>query len=219
MKIEYLPNREVTLVYCCPPPGQYGLEATPGRISLWDHCREQFAAKFDEKVEGFYFSHRQSEAPRVIHFLRKFERILKSSGFAKNLTYTQFAKTPNEFILYVQPSMFWRECYFRRSLYTILLRCGLNYDIKGDNFDEALFDVHYKESNYLAETRSAVIRFMFGFTHYNGFPPVTVGTTVIKHGWHQEFHRLDDAAVRQRLVLPPGLKKRPNPVAVESLWS
>jgi len=218
MKIEFLPDRNITLVYCSPPIGNFGLEHFDGHITVWDHCREQFAVKYTEKIAGFYMSHNQGVGNNIARFLTKFERIVKTSGRYKNMKYSKFAKTNNPLIIYIEPSDFWRNCYFKRSLLTILVRCGMNYDFKKDNFDDALFSVDYKESTYLKETKPAVLRFMFGFTHYNGVVPPFLETTVLKHGWREEFQKLDETAIRNRLILPPGIKKQPNIVGAESLW-
>lgn len=218
MTVNFQPTRQLSMVYCCPPTGNFAIEELPGRIKLWDHCREQFAVKFDDKVSGFYFSHPDGREQNVAEFIRKFEKIVKSSFRGHNFKYTQFARTSSKTILYLQPSTFWRDCYFKRSLLTILVRCGLNYEIVADNFDDSLFSPHFKENAYLIDTKPAVLRFMFGFTHYTGIAPAIYQTTVLKHGWREEFCKLDDRTIRQRLVLPPGIKKKGNLVGTETLW-
>ena len=218
MNLSFLPTRQLTLIYCCPPSGNFALEASPGRITLWDNCREQFAAKYDEKSEGFYFSHPEGRDGNLAAFIRKFEKVIKSSYKGHNFKYSQFARTSSKNIFYIKPSDFWRDCYFKRSLLTILVRCGLNYEPVADNFDDALFSPHFKESAYLIDTKPAVLRFLFGFTHYTGISPAIYQTTVLKHGWREEFHKLDERTIRERLILPPGVKKLTNMVGVDSLW-
>jgi hypothetical protein len=178
MNLSFLPTRQLTLIYCCPPSGNYALESAPGRITLWDNCREQFAVKFDEKVQGFYFSHPENREKNIAAFIRKFEKVIKASYAGHNFRYTQFACTSSKTILYIQPSAFWKDCYFKRSLFTILVRCGFNYEPVADNFDDALFSTCFKESAYLIETKPAVLRFLFGFTHYTGISPALFQTTV-----------------------------------------
>lgn len=197
-----------------PPEGNYAIEPTDAEKPLhWDHCREQFAAKFtDASRPGFFFSHPDSKGVDIANFLTKFEHIT----FVEPVS--SFAHTNRENILWVQVAPFWMPCLIKRSLLTILLRCGINYDSKKDNFDDALFG-EYKESCYLKETRSAVLRFMFGFTEFSGRVPVeTFQSSIIKYGWREEFHKVDDVGVRRRLILPTDKSKESNIVGAESLW-
>ena len=60
-----LPMRTATFTYCNPAVGSFGLEKEEGKMNHWDHCREQFAAKFDEKTTGFYFSHKVDKIGRA----------------------------------------------------------------------------------------------------------------------------------------------------------
>jgi len=214
-----LPYREITMTYCNPPAGAFAIEKDTNRLVNWDHCREQFAVRFLEKTEGFYFCHKICEAESVAYFINKFENILSTSESCIGMEKTQFAHTNQEKVIYVQPSVFWRDCFFKRSLFTILIRCSQNYSEKKDNFDEALFSPNYKESTYTFETKPAVLRFMFGFTKYTGIPPVVENATVIKHGWKEEFYKLDETEIKSRLVLPDGVRKKGNIVGSDSLWT
>jgi len=213
-----LPCREITMTYCNPPSGGFAIEKEANRLVNWDHCREQFAVRFLEKTEGFYFCHKACEADSVTCFLNKFENILSTSEGCDLMEKTQFAHTNQEKVLYVKPSSFWKDCFFKRSLFTILARCSQNYLPHKDNFDEALFSPNFKESTYTYETKPAVLRFMFGFTKYTGISPVTAESTVVKHGWKEEFYKLDESEIRNRLVLPDGVKKKCNIVGSDSLW-
>ena len=214
-----LPTREIFLTYCNPPVGGFALEKEPGKITNWDHCREQFAVRFLETTEGFYFNHKVFKTDDVISFMNKFENIIEKSETYYGVVKTEYALTNHEHIIYVKPSDFWKDCYYKRSLYTLLLRCGQNYCLKDDNFDDALFGPQHKESNYLIETKPAVLRFMFGFTKYTGICPVIGESTVLKHGWKEEFYKLDDLQIKSRLVLPDNVKKHVNIVGADSLWA
>jgi hypothetical protein len=196
--------------YVLPQPCNYALDVDPPKNIHWDYCREQFAAKFNEFTSGFYFSHPKGKSYDVVNFFHKFETIV---GISEMSTY---AKTDKESILWVVPSEFWKDCQMKRSLMTIIIRCGINYDSSKDNFDDALFG-DYKESVYVKETRSAILRFMFGFTKFTGMlaPPTS---TVIKHGWREEFQKLDDSVIRRRLILPEGNSKELNVVGIDALW-
>jgi hypothetical protein len=82
-----------------------------------------------------------------------------------------------------------------------------------------LFSSKFKECSYIIETKIAVTRFLFGFTKYTGITPVVGGTSVIKHGWREEFSKLDEPTTRKRLVLPDGIARSTNIVGAESLWT
>ena len=213
-----LPLREISLVYSNTPLGGYALEKE-GKLQHWDHCREQFAVRFDEKVEGFYFNHKPDTAEAIAQFIKKFELILQKSDKCQIPFFTEFAYTSKPNIIYIQLSDFWKDCFFKRSLFTLLVRCGQNYTRKPDNFDEALFGCNFKESTYLLETKNAVMRFMFGYTKYTGISPVIGQGTVIKHGWKEEFYKLTVDEIRNRLVLPDGASKTISLVGNDSLWS
>jgi hypothetical protein len=60
---------------------------------------------------------------------------------------------------------------------------------------------------------------MFGFTQFTGKSNVNPNSTVIKHGWREEFLRLDDFAVRRRLVLPKDVNREMSIVGIETLWN
>jgi hypothetical protein len=61
----------------------------------------------------------------------------------------------------------------KRSLFTILLRCGQNYDFVRGNFEEALNSVSYARN-----TQYAVKRFLEGNTKYTGN----------MRGWNLQFY-------------------------------
>jgi hypothetical protein len=215
----FLPTKDITLIYCSPPVGSFAVEKEKNKLTQWDHCREQFAAKFDDKIVGFYFSHKAEKAEDIVAFLHKFEKIIQKSNAYPKLKFSDFGLTSVPHILYIEPSNFWKDCFFKRSLFTLVLRCGQNYSIKDDNFDDALFGYQHKESNLMIETKPAVMRFMFGFTKYTGITPVLGQANIIKHGWKEEFHKLDESEIKNRLVLPDGVKKPSNIVGSESIWN
>jgi hypothetical protein len=217
-KCNFLETKKIILNYAAPPCGSFGLEIEDGRIVHWDYCREQFAVRFLENTKCFYFCGKQQKMIDVIHFLHKFEIILSKSNHFEKFKFSSYAQTSYNNIIYIQPSSFWKDCYFKRSLYTLLIRCGLNYFRHNDNFDDALFGVNYKESTFLIETRIAVLRFMFGFTKYTGICPVLFNITVIKHGWKEEFYKLKEQEIKQLLVIPDGCKKTINIVGNDTLW-
>lgn len=207
------PKKELKQYNGTPPHGNFALELTDlTKPFHWDHCREQFAAKFVD-APGFYFSHPEHKGRDVANFLSKFEYIVGIQPVSS------FAETNKDVVLWVNVSPFWIPCWTKRSLLTILLRCGMNYNSNNDNFDDALFG-DYKENIYARETRSAILRFMFGFTKFVGQKPADVfQSSVVKHGWREEFQKLDDSVVRRRLVMPDGFPKETSIVGLESLWT
>lgn len=218
MKARFGEIKEFKTCYGAPPVGNYALETGDDKNVKWDHCREQFAAKFNELTPGFFFSHPSGKGQDIAEFVTKFEAIT-FSRMRKPHDYSSFSKTTKETILWVAPTPFWLNCLMKRSLLTIILRCGINYVADTDNFDDALFG-DYKESVYAKETRSATLRFMFGFTNFTGSPQ-NVGSysSVVKHGWREEFQKLDDCTIRRRLALPDGEVREASIIGVESLWT
>ena len=211
MKAKFIDTKKINC-HVIPPVGNYALEVNSPKDVHWDHCREQFAAKFNELTSGFYFSHLK-KAESIGEFVSKFELIV---GVCEP---SVFANTEKENVMWIQPSGFWKDCQMKRSLLTILIRCGLNYDIETDNFDDALFG-EYKESLYIRETRSAMLRFMFGFTQFTGIVnPISPSTSLVKHGWREEFMKLDDSTIRRKLILPEGKAKEISIIGVEALWT
>lgn len=209
MNASFGPTKELKQFYSNPPPGHFALEPDPSKTIHWDHCREQFAAKFNEKTEGFYFSHPENKGENVANFLIKFEDIIELEVFST------FSKTNKDTILWIDIAPFWLNCFMKRSLLTILLRCGINYD---SDFDEALFGTQFKESIYTIETKPAIMRFMFGFTKFTGQEVSGAFQSVIKHGWKEEFQKLDNFTIRNKLV-SPNKEKETTFLVIDSLWT
>jgi hypothetical protein len=218
MKAIFGIEKDLKQYYGSPPIGNYALESPdPAKNVHWDHCREQFAAKFSETIPGFFFSHADNKGEDVANFITKFEKIVGLGTDAK--PFSVFSKTNRDNILWIEVANFWRPCLMKRSLLSMLMRCGLNYISAEDNFDDALFG-DFKESIYVRETKSAILRFMFGFTKFTGQRPVDAfQTSMIKHGWREEFLKIDDLTVRRRLVLPDDVPKEVTIVGLESLWN
>lgn len=206
--------------YGSPPPGNFAVEPEPPREIHWDHCREQFAVHYTQHTQGFYFSHPPEKGEDVASFLVKCERILGIEELKTPFSQSVFGKTGKQTVIWVEASRFWSCCPMRRSLITVFLRCGMNYSEEQDNFDEALFSEQFhKDNQYTRETRSATLRFLFGFTRYTGnFPPVGTYTSVLKFGWHEEFSKMDDFTVRKRLVLPEDEAPAPSLIGMVEPW-
>jgi hypothetical protein len=213
MRAKFGSTKDFKQAYSLPPVGNFALEVEPPKTPHWDHCREQFASKFNESISGFFYSIHPNTAEDVAEFLAKCEEVI-------GLTETSlFAKTEKPTILWVVPSSFWVGCDMKRSFLTMMLRCGLNFDAKKDNFDEALFSETFKENKWARETRAATLRFLFGFTSYQGPPRDTTTYMSSKHGWHEEFSKLDNLSIRKKLALPEGEVRETTVIGVESLWA
>lgn len=200
MQIKFLPNKTLNLTYNCPPIGYFACDHDSSKPIIWDHCREQFLGKMSANMIGFYFSHHEQKSDHVAFFINKFEKILKLS--CENISFSNFRKTYIDNIIWIEPSLFWLECLFKRSLLTLLLRCSLNFDTTKCNFEDCLFG-EYPECKLAKDTKNALIRFMFGFTTYKGMLPhfcANGSSTLIRHGWHSEFANADISNVKNKLV-------------------
>jgi hypothetical protein len=111
------------------------------------------------------------------NFLNKTEKIL-------DLNCSKFSKTSRTDILWIEPIDFWLSCPIRRSLLTLLLRCGMVYD---GNYEEALFS-----QDYAFQTKLAIERFLFGFTKYVDHSD--------RLGWANTFRGKKEKEVKIRLV-------------------
>jgi hypothetical protein len=175
----------------------------------WRKCREQFAKIFTENTEGFFFSHPNACGENVAAFLVKTEDVLGASH--KTLPRSKFSKTNMPYALWVSPSDFWKECPMRRSLLTILLRCGFEYRQDLDNYEEALFsDVYAKE------TQNAVKRFLFGYTRFINGSGIYVTD---RHGWRESFINKMTDDIRVKLVRPNNSTIEPTLIGLGTIWN
>lgn len=154
----------------------------------FEKCRELFASKFFLSTKGFYFKHKGGGSKNVATFISKTESVLKIRKPSK------FSETNRNSILWFEPCYFWRSCRMRRSLLTILLRAGIQYDTERDNYEEALFS-----EPYIIPTKKAVMRFMFGFTKYVG-PHFNTVSMLDTKGWRSVFSKLKEEEIRCYLV-------------------
>ena len=167
-----------------PKVGQYSVRHEP---LDWIGCRERIAALFTESTPGIFFSHEPDQGNRIAKFFLKTENILDLSNK------TVFQKTNYNYVLWCSPTPFWLSCGVRRSLLTILLRQGLRYNPNEDNYEEALFRQDAITKDYAKNTRNAILRFLFGFTKYNG-------KTSYAPGWTSLFQYATEKQVREALV-------------------
>lgn len=203
MQVEFLDKRIFVSVNVEAQPGHFALEDTPLK---WENCRERFHKAFIETTDGFYFKHHPGQSCNVASFILKTESILNESIFSR------FAETNRDTIMWIEPSKFWKCCQMRRSLLTILLRCGMLYELDKDNYEEALF-----KQEFIVPTKRAVMRFLYGFTKYFG-PDLTTNTTVQISGWKAIFEAKNEADIKQMLVWPTDNPYTPSIELTSSLW-
>lgn len=169
----------------------------------WQKCRETFYDKFTPEMIGFFFSHDPApEVPDNIYaFILKTEALLRIGG--ATIEPTVFSHTNRNYAIWVQPSSFWKECRFRRSLFTILLRCGARY--YGDNYEQALYS-----NKYIIDTCAAVKRFLFGF--------IQINDKIETKGWVNTFTNKSTEEVKILLTKPQVIDEA-NFYGVGSIWS
>lgn len=172
--------------------GSYALDSEP---LIFENCRERFAVHFTEKTEGFFYKHAEDHGQNIAAFIQKTELILETDAISK------FSSTNRSTILWVSPSVFWKECYMRRSIFTILLRAAEAYNRDIDNYEDALFS-----HKYIDATRIAVTRFLYGFTSYTGAKCLPNSTeTVIRSGWLSTFINKKQNEVKKLLTSSSGI--------------
>lgn len=172
--------------------GSFSLESPFGL----EKCRERFASLFTADVKGMYMLCGDIERiHNVMCFLTKCELVLET-------TPSTFAYANRSHILFIAPASFWMDCVLKRSLLTIILRCGIKYQREEDNFEEALF-----EHEHVKNTKNAVIRFMYGHTRYVGVPiKESVHSTIHSKGWVKNFRDSTVDFARENLVLPDNIE-------------
>lgn len=211
-------NKSFKPIYGLPPVGSFALQPLRGKPIFWEHCRENFGLKFLENTKGFFFSHPENKAEDIANFLIKLEYIIQLNFVDDNVVFSTFRKTCRNNVVWIEPSEFWRSCKMKRSLLTILVRCGMNYFSDFDNFDDALFG-NYKENIYIKETKVAFLRFMFGFTDWNSKEHHKLDREDERHGWREEFLNLDCRRARTRLLPSNHNANCANMVGLDTLWS
>jgi len=181
-----------------PNPGQFAVEPPLGRALDWIACRDRFTCYFTEDTEGFYFSHLPKDSEKISAFIFKTEVVL-------TVPHSEFGDTNRDYITWITPSSFWKENFIRRSLLTLLLRAGAAYDPKTDNYELALYS-----NKWLQESKSAVMRFLFGFTEFTSASPTW------NMGWWATFHDRSIEEVRRSLISQKN--SEPSLIGQGSLW-
>lgn len=196
---------QVPTLYAPGGPGQFATDPDHDSDSTsfyWDKCREQFAKKFKSTTPGFFYSLEFGKITNGCLFIRHVEEFLKLD------TKSTFFKTHRENVVYINVSNFWKSCYMRRSLYTLVCRLGIDYDKKswekyllGDVPSTGKSDI---DNNYdmARKTKNAIIRFLLGFRKYVGnLDHIKYEYFPEKHGWVIEFAGKSNDYIKSVLVL------------------
>jgi hypothetical protein len=131
----------------------------------WLRCREYFQDE-SQGIRRFLFCHKPNKSKHIAAFMHGVE------GRLGLFTRSVVGPTQRHNISWIRSSPWWTSTSMKRSLFTILLRCGQNYHPKIDDFDDALFS-----DLYTKHTEFAVRRFMDGYTKYTGQ----------RRGWYNQF--------------------------------
>jgi len=172
------------------------------RVDEWLSCREKFHDA-SHGIRRMIFRHRRNTGTlnigyNIACFIGKVEDRLQIEPRSR------FGPTQRNTIVWIEASPWWTTSSLKRSLFTILIRAGQNYNPFSDNFEKALFgNEFHKDNEYASDTRYAVERFLKGNTHYTG-------TT---RGWYTAFRyrSLDDERrptkerIRELLVKSPSI--------------
>jgi len=206
MSIIFSSRKQVSEVKREKRLGSFSIASDP---LTWVGCRDHFLTVFHAETPGFFFTVPTGEHERVPAFVLRTEEILDIQG--KGFPSSRFALTNRSYVLWIDPSMFWRESEMKRSFFSALVRAGLEYLPEYNNYEEALY-----KKRYFRETKSATIRFLFGHTEFTSSGHVP--RTASRRGWHNTFSREDDRVVRKKLVTPEDEEKRTSLIGAGSLW-
>lgn len=173
----------------------------------WVKCREQFAGSFTDKLTEFFFSHPIGAGIHVAAFISKTEDIMSLSVPMPQRS--EFCLTNRPYALWVSPSPFWRNCPIRRSLFTILLRCGFEYREAENNYEDALYS-----DPYIKDTKLAVHRFLFGYTQF-----VNRDNLPVNSGWRDFFRNQNREMVIKCLDLGEKIKFERSMLGLGTIWN
>lgn len=179
-------------------------------VFYWDNCREIFAKSFHENTLGFFYVTGEKHKDSIINFVNESEKILEIKDN------TKFIKTNKSGIILVIPSAFWKDCFMKRSLFTLLCRVGFFHQ---RSWETTIFCDKYEtldkkiDSNKedIINTKEAIKRFFIGYTRFIGMASNPPEYGPWKYGWVQEFYKREFFEIREKLV-----KKTPE--AIDSIY-
>jgi hypothetical protein len=127
------------------------------RTSEWYFCRESFHIHFNDhnKRPKQFLLFVDDNGEAVERFIKKAEKRLHVDVPTEILGFKNCRN-----VVCVRFSPWWKQNEARWQLFTILLRCGLDYH---GHFNNALWN---SADGYTEQTREAVERFFDGYTHF-----------------------------------------------------
>lgn len=177
--------------YQTPTVGSFALNKKNFR---WITCKEQFLAIFNKEndLKGFYYCCGENNSTKLNEFIVRIENILNLKNKSK------FLPTNKKSVVWIEPCLFWKTHLLKFSLFLILLKNSLNYEVEKDNLEECLFG-EFSESFYTKQTKNSVMRFMFGFTEPCLEQNTEQNLNLIRNGWFESFKNLSKIKVRSLL--------------------
>lgn len=167
----------------------------------WQTCREIFAKSFNSCSDAFYFSCSPKNQQSIISFIKLCENILDIKEK------TKVYQTTNEYVILFYPDNFWKDCYVKRSLYTLLLRMGF-YHQPSFSWEETMFGEYKGDFNTkisankadVQKTKTAIERFFLGFTYFVGTIRRQPEYGPWKYGWVEEFQNRNKFEIKKLLI-------------------
>lgn len=173
----------------------------PEAFLSWHNCREVFAKAFNNSTDGLFLSVTKYDQNHVINFLNICEDILQIDSPTKVFL------TTNESILLFIVSDFWKSCYVKRSLFTLLLRMAFFHDI-GNSWEKTMFSSKKPNDNKkivsnqhdVIKTEFAIKRFFLGYTEFIGQIRSQPEYGPWKYGWVEEFQDRTKSEIKRLLI-------------------
>jgi hypothetical protein len=205
MSILFAASKQVSEVRRENGVGRFSISSTP---LSWIRCRDHFLNTFRADTPGIFMTICPDQLENVPSFVLKTEEILdiQSRGFMSS----RFAKTNRSYVIWIDPSLFWRASEVKRSFFSALLRAGLEYIPEKNNYEEALY-----KKEYFRRTKAATVRFLFG--HTESLPDQSVSSPRFR-GWVSAFSKLDEQVVRKKLHSPDNCNGNTSLIGAGSLW-
>lgn len=161
--------------------GSFGYIKKSGLTNIiqFGSCRDSFQATPNNQIEnGFLFCHHAERSYDVACFITKIENML---GIQNSV----FCMTTFPNLTWIKMSPWWLTMEIRKSFFSMMLKCSIQYFYKSDNFEDAL-----ASSQYVRETRSAVNKFLAGYTFYE-FKPLNDADH-----WFSQFTQISNTSGR-----------------------
>ena len=156
----------------------------------WFNCREEFQDTYPSVKRMLYYDNKTKNS-NFKEFVKRIEKLIKLPVNKR----IKWRRTNKKRIMYLSLGSFWSSLV-HRSLLTILLRCGKEYDKKKDNWKAII-----EKDRYLKDTPEAIKRFLAGYTKPRlSYFRAKYDYTDRFLGWVDEFYKLSKTEVEKKLV-------------------